>query len=53
MKSKRIILISFMLAAVLTMSIGFAAYSTTLAIHGSTSVSPEAIEFTEDVHFKA
>lgn len=40
-----------MLVAVLTMGIGFAAYSTTLAIHGTTAVSAEAIEFTEDVQF--
>ena len=40
-----------MLVAVLTMGIGFAAYSTTLAIHGTTQVSAEAIEFTNDVKF--
>ena len=51
MKNRRFVLVAFMLAAVLTMSIGFAAYSTTLAIHGTTSVSQGAIEFTEDVVF--
>ena len=51
MKNRRIALIAFMLVAVLTMGIGFAAYSTTLAIHGTTAVSAEAIEFTEDVQF--
>ena len=51
MKNRRIALIAFMLVAVLTMGIGFAAYSTTLAIHGTTAVSAEAIEFTQDVKF--
>jgi hypothetical protein len=51
MKNRRITLIAFMLVAALTMGIGFAAYSTTLAIHGTTEVSAEALEFTEDVRF--
>ena len=51
MKNRRIALIAFMLIAVLTIGIGFAAYSTTLAIKGTTAVSAEAIEFTKDVHF--
>lgn len=51
MKKRRIIILAFMLIAVMVVGIGFAAYSTTLAIHGTTSVSAEAIEFTEDVHF--
>jgi hypothetical protein len=51
MKSRRIVLIAFMLVAVLTMGIGFAAYSTTLAIHGTTQVSAEAIDFTNAVQF--
>lgn len=51
MKSRKIVLIAFMLVAVLTMGIGFAAYSTTLAVHGTTQVSAEAIEFTNDVKF--
>lgn len=53
MKNRRIVLIAFMLVAVLTMGIGFAAYSTTLAINGTTAVSAEAVEFTEDVQFTA
>lgn len=48
---KRTAIIAFVLAAVLLMGVGYAAYSTTLAIHGTTSVSAEAIEFTEDVRF--
>ena len=51
MKNRRITLIAFMLVAALTMGIGFAAYSTTLAIHGTTAVSAEALKFTEDVQF--
>ena len=51
MKNRRFVIVAFMLVAVLTMSIGFAAYSTTLAIHGTTAVSAEAIEFTEKVIF--
>ena len=51
MKNRRIALIAFMLVAVLTMGIGFAAYSTTLAINGTTAVSGDAVEFTEDVQF--
>ena len=51
MKNRRNTIIAFMLVAVLAMSVGFAAYSTTLAIHGTTSVSAEALEFTEDVQF--
>ena len=51
MKNRKIALIAFMLVAVLTMGIGFAAYSTTLSIHGTTAVSAEAIEFTNDVQF--
>ena len=51
MKNRKIVLIAFMLIATLTMGIGFAAYSTTLAIHGTTAVSAEAIEFTQDVQF--
>lgn len=51
MKNRRIALIAFMLVAVLTMGIGFAAYSTTLAINGTTAVSGDAVEFTKDVHF--
>ena len=53
MKNRKFTLIAFMLIAVLTMGIGFAAYSTTLAIHGTTEVSAEALEFTEDVQFTA
>ena len=51
MKKRRIVLAAFMIIAVLTMAIGFAAYSTTLSIHGTTAVSPEALEFTKDVQF--
>ena len=51
MKNRRIVLIAFMLVAALTMGIGFAAYSTTLAVHGTTAVSAEAIDFTQDVKF--
>lgn len=51
MKNRRFVLVAFMLVAVLTMSIGFAAYSTTLAIHGTTAVSQEAIDFTNAVQF--
>jgi hypothetical protein len=51
MKKRRIVLAAFMIVAVLTMAIGFAAYSTTLSIHGTTSVSAEALEFTKDVQF--
>lgn len=51
MKNRRITLIAFMLVAALTMGIGFAAFSTTLAIHGTTAVSAEALEFTKDVKF--
>ena len=40
-----------MIIAFLTMAIGFAAYSTTLSINGTTAVSPDAIEFTKDVKF--
>ena len=53
MKNRRIVLAAFMLVAVLTMGIGFAAYSTTLSINGTTAVSPDAIEFTESVKFTA
>ena len=51
MKNRRIVLIAFMLVSVCLMGIGFAAYSTTLAINGTTAVSAEAVEFTEDVQF--
>lgn len=51
MKNRRIALIAFMLVAVLTMGVGFAAYTATLAIHGTTAVSIEAVEFTNDVTF--
>lgn len=51
MKKRRIVLAAFMIIAVLTMAIGFAAYSTTLSINGTTAVSPDAIEFTKDVKF--
>ena len=51
MKNRRIVLIAFMLVSVCLMGIGFAAYSTTLAINGTTAVSAEAVEFTEDVRF--
>ena len=51
MKKRRIIILAFMLIAVMVVGIGFAAYSTTLAIHGTTAVSAEAIDFTEDVQF--
>lgn len=53
MKNRRNTIIAFMLVAVLAMSVGFAAYSTTLAINGTTSVSQEALDFTEDVQFTA
>ena len=53
MKNRRFALVAFMLAAVLVMGVGFAAYSTTLAIHGTTAVSAEALEFTKDVQFTA
>ena len=53
MKNRKIVVIAFMLAAILTIGIGYAAYSTTLAIHGPTAVSAEALEFTEDVQFTA
>ena len=53
MKNRRNTIIAFMLVAVLAMSVGFAAYSTTLAIHGTTEVSAGALEFTEDVKFTA
>ena len=48
---KRTAIIAFVLAAVLLMGVGYAAYSTTLSIKGTTSVSAEALEFTEDVQF--
>lgn len=48
---KRTAIIAFVLAAVLLMGVGYAAYSTTLAINGTTAVSAEAVEFTEDVRF--
>jgi len=51
MKNRRIVLIAFMLVAVLTMGIGFAVYSTTLAINGTTAVSAEAVEFSQEVKF--
>lgn len=51
MKNRRIVLVAFMLASALVMGIGFAAYSTTLSINGTTAVSPEAVEFTNDVQF--
>jgi hypothetical protein len=51
MKKRRIIILAFMLIAVMVVGIGFAAYSTTLAIHGTTAVSAEALQFTEDVQF--
>ena len=51
MKHRQFVLLAFMLVAVFVMGIGFAAYSTTLAIHGTTEVSREAIEFTEKVVF--
>lgn len=51
MKNRRIVLIAFMLVSVCLMGIGFAAYSTTLAINGTTAVSAEAVEFTESVQF--
>ena len=53
MKNRKIVVIAFMLAAILTIGIGYAAYSTTLAIHGTTAVSAEALEFTKDVQFTA
>ena len=40
-----------MLIAVMVVGIGFAAYSTTLTINGTTAVSAEALDFTEDVQF--
>jgi len=51
MKKRRIIILAFMLIAVMVVGIGFAAYSTTLAIHGTTAVSAEALQFTNDVQF--
>ena len=51
MKNRKMILVAFMLVAVLVMGIGFAAYSTTLGIYGTTAVSAEALEFTKDVQF--
>lgn len=51
MKKRRIIILAFMLIAVMVVGVGFAAYSTTLAINGTTSVSAAALEFTEDVQF--
>ena len=51
MKNRRFALVAFMLVAVLVMGVGFAAYSTTLSILGTTEVSAEALEFTEDVRF--
>ena len=51
MKKRRIIILAFMLIAVMVVGIGFAAYSTTLTIHGTTAVSAEALEFTNDVQF--
>ena len=51
MKKRRIIILAFMLIAVMVVGIGFAAYSTTLTINGTTAVSAEALEFTEDVQF--
>lgn len=53
MKNRRIVLVAFMLVSVCLMGIGFAAYSTTLSINGTTAVSAEAVEFTEDVQFTA
>ena len=53
MKNRRIVLVAFMLVSVCQMGIGFAAYSTTLSINGTTAVSAEAVEFTEDVQFTA
>ena len=51
MKKRRIVLAAFMIIAVLTMAIGFAAYSTTLSINGTTAVSAGAVDFTKDVKF--
>ena len=51
MKNRRFALIAFMLAAVLTMSIGFAAYSTDLLITGQTRVDANALNFTNQVVF--
>lgn len=51
MKNRRIALIAFMLVAVLTMGIGFAAYSTTLSVSGTTAVSQDAVDFTHSVKF--
>ena len=51
MKNRKFLIIAFVLAAALTIGVGYAAYSTTLGIYGTTSVSADALEFTEDVHF--
>lgn len=51
MRNRKIVVIAFILAAVLTIGIGYAAYSTTLTIHGQTSVSAGAVNFTKTVKF--
>lgn len=51
MKNRRIALVAFMLASVCLMGIGFAAYSTTLSIGGTTAVSADALKFTGDIQF--
>ena len=51
MKKRRIVLAAFMIIAVLTMAIGFAAYSSTLSIKGTTAVSAAALDFTNSVKF--
>ena len=51
MKSRRFVLVAFMLVATLVIGVGFAVYSTTLAIHGATEVSQGAIDFVESVVF--
>lgn len=51
MKNRKLVIVSFMIIAALTLSIGYAALSTTLTINGTAGVSAEAIEFTNDVIF--
>lgn len=51
MKNRKLVIIAFMLAAVLTVGIGYAGYTTALFINGTAEIEQEVIEFTEGVNF--
>lgn len=51
MRNRKIVVIAFILAAVLAIGVGYAAFTTALFINGTTEISDEVVEFTGQINF--